>query len=99
MISTSNQSYEIQKVVYLQELLHHINSFHPQTQFTKEAEKDSILPFFDTLVQRNPDKTISVKVCRKPAHNNQYLNYTSHHSTSARQSAVTALFARADNVV
>ena len=56
---------------YLQELLHHINSLHPQTQFTKEEEQDSILPFLDTLVQWNPDKTISVKVYRKPTHTNQ----------------------------
>ena len=83
---------------YLQELLHHINSLHPQMQFTKE-EQDSILPFLDTLVQRNQDKTISVKVYRKPTHTNQYLNYTSHHSTSAKQSVITALFDRADNIV
>ena len=70
---------------YLQELLHHINSLHPQTPFTKEEEEDSILPFLNTLVQRNPDKTISVKAYRKPTHTNQYLNYTSHHSTSAKQ--------------
>ena len=84
--------------IYLQELLHDINSLHPQTQFTKEDEKDSILPFLDTLVQRNPDKTISVKVYRKPTYTNQYLNYKSHHSTSAKQSVITALFDRADNV-
>ena len=85
--------------IYLQELLHHINSLHPQTQFTKEEEKDSILPFLDTLVQQNPDKTISVKVHRKPTHINQNLNYTSHHSTSAKQSVITSLFDRADNVI
>ena len=56
---------------YLQELLHHINSLHPQTQFTKEEEQDSILPFLDTLVQWNPDKTISVKVYRKQTQTNQ----------------------------
>ena len=84
--------------IYLQELLHHINSLHPQTQFTKEEEQHSMLPFLDTLVQRNPDKTISVKVYRKPTHTNQYLNCTSHHSTSAKQSVITALFDRADNV-
>ena len=84
---------------YLQELLHHINSLHSQTQFTKEEEQDSILPFLDTLVQWNPDKTISVKVYRKPTHTNQYLNYTSHHSTSAKQSVITALFDRANNIV
>ena len=85
--------------IYLQELLHHINSLHPQTQFTKEEEKDSILPFLDTLVQRNPDKNITVKVNRKPTHTNHYLNYASHRSTSAKQSVITALFDRADNVV
>ena len=85
--------------IYFQELLHHINSLHPQTQFTEEEEKDYILPFLDTLVQRNPDKTISLKVYRKLTHTNQYLNYISHHSTSAKQSVITALFDRADNVV
>ena len=57
--------------IYLQELLHHINSLHPQTQFTEKEEKDSILPFLDTLVQCNPDKTISVKVYTKPTHTDQ----------------------------
>ena len=85
--------------IHLQELLHHINSLHPQTQFTKGEEQDSILPFLDTLVQQNPDKTISVKVYRKPTHTNQYLNHTSHHSTSAKQSVITALFNRAGNVI
>ena len=30
---------------YLQELLEHINSLHPQTQFTKEEENNSSVPF------------------------------------------------------
>ena len=85
--------------IYLQELRHHINSLHPQTQFTKEEEKDSILPFPDTLVQRNPDKTIIVKVYRKPTHTNQYLNHKSNHSTFAKQSVITSLFDRADSIV
>ena len=84
---------------YLQELLEHINNLHPQTQFTKEEENNSSLPFLDTLVQRNHDKTISVKIYRKPTHTNQYLKYTSHNPTSTKQSVITALFDRADNVV
>ena len=32
-------------------------------------------------------------------HTNQYLKYTSHNSTSAKQSVINALFDRADNVV
>ena len=41
---------------YLQELLQQINNLHPQTQFTKEEENNSSLPFLD--------KTISVKIYR-----------------------------------
>ena len=48
----------------LQELLDHINNLHPQTQFTKEEENNSTLPFLDNLVQRNYDKTISEKIYR-----------------------------------
>ena len=58
-----------------------------------------MLPFLDTLVQWNPNKTITVKVYRKPTHTHQYLNYTSHHSISAKQSVITAFLDRADNVV
>ena len=68
-------------------------------QFTKEKESNSSLPFLDTLVQRNHDKSISAKIYRKPTHTNQYLKYTSHNPTSAKQSVITALFDRADNVV
>ena len=82
--------------IYLQELPQHINNLHPQTQFSKEEENNSTLPSLDTLVQRNHDKTISVKICRKPMHTNQYLKYN---PTSAKQSVMTTLFDRADNVV
>ena len=84
--------------IYLQELPEHINNLHPQTQFTNEEENNSTLPFLDILAQRNHDKTISVKIYRKPTHTNKYLKYTSHNPTSAKQ-RITALFDRADNVV
>ena len=85
--------------ICLQELLKHINNLHLQTQFTKEEGNNSTLSFLDTLVQRNNDKTISVKIYRKPTHTNQYLKYTLHNPTSAKRSVITALFDRADNVV
>ena len=44
-------------------------------------------------------RTISVKVYRKSTHTNQYLNCTSHHATAAKQSVVTTLVDRGDNVV
>ena len=91
--------FSIVRKAYLRELLDHISNLHPQTQFTKEEENNSTLPFVDTLVQRNCDKTISVKIYRKPTHTNQYLKYTSHNPTSAKQSVITALFDRTENVV
>ena len=91
--------FSIVKKSYLQALLEHINNLHPQTQFTKEKENNSTLPFLDTLVQRNHHKAISVKIYRKPTHTNHYLKYTSHNPTTAKQSVITELFDRADNVV
>ena len=54
--------FSIVRKIYLQELLEHINNLHSQTQFTKEEENNSTFPFLDILIQRNQDKTISVKI-------------------------------------
>ena len=83
----------------LEQFFQHINSLHPKTKFTMEKEENSTIPFLDTLIQRNQDGTISVKVYRKPTHTNQYLSFTSHHSTRSKQSVITALFNRAENVI
>ena len=93
-----NDVFSIVHKTYLQELLEHINNLHPQTQFTKEEENNSILPFLDTLLQQNHDRTILIKIYRKPMHTNQYLKYISHNPTSAKQSVITTLFDREDNV-
>ena len=68
----------------LEQFFKHINSLHPKTKFTME---------------QNQDGTISVKVYRKPTHTDQYLSFTSHHSTRSKQSIITALFNRAENVI
>ena len=47
--------FSIVRKIYLQELLEHNNS-HPQTQFSKEEENNSTLPFLNTLVQRSLTK-------------------------------------------
>ena len=83
----------------LEQFFQHINNLHPKTKFTMEKEENSTIPFLDILIQRNQDGTISVKVYRKPTHTNQYLSFTSHHSTRSKQSVVTALFNRAENVI
>ena len=46
-----NDVFLIVHKIYLQELREHINNIHPQTQFPKEEENHSTLPFLNTLVQ------------------------------------------------
>ena len=81
----------------LHDFFQHIDCLHPKTKFTMETEENSQLPFLDTLIQRNSDNTISVRVYRKPAHTDQYLKFTSqarkasshHYSTEQRTSSAT----------
>ena len=83
----------------LEQYVQHVNSLHPKTKITMKKEENSTIPFLDTLIQRNQDSTISVKVYRKPTHTNQYLSFTSYHSTRSKQSVITALFNRPENVI
>ena len=64
-----------------------------------EKETDSSLPVLDTLIKRNDDGSISILVYRKPTHMDQYLNFHSNHQISAKESVVSALFTRADNII
>ena len=72
---------------------------HPKTKFTMETEENSQVPFLDTLIQRNRDNTISVRVYRKPTHTDQYLKFTSHHLARAKKSVITSLFDTAKNII
>ena len=83
----------------LHDFFQHINSLHPKTKFTMETEENFRLPFLDTLIQRNRDNTISVRVYRKPTHADQYLKFTSHHLSRAKKSVITSLFNRAKNII
>ncbi|XP_057305297.1 uncharacterized protein LOC130642226 [Hydractinia symbiolongicarpus] len=76
----------------------HINNLHPNIQFTIEHEKNGKLPFLDILVSRNGGN-LSVSVYHKPTHTDQYLNYTSNHQMSCKESVVSSLLDRAVNVV
>ena len=57
----------------LHDFFQHINCLHPKTKFTMKTEENSQLPFLDTLIQRNSDNTISIRVYRNPTHTDQYL--------------------------
>ena len=71
----------------------HLNSIEPSIQFTVEIEENGRLPFLDVLVIRNDDGTLCSSVYR--THTDQYLQYSSHHPSSHKQSVARTLFTRA----
>ena len=79
-------------------LLQHLNSTGPSIQFTLERETDGKLPFLDTYVQRTTDGKLETVVYRKPTHTDKYLSFNSHHPRSHKNSVVTTLFQRAENL-
>ena len=91
--------FSIMRKSNLHDFFQQINSLRPKTKFTMETEENSQLPFLDTLIQKNRDNTISVRVYRKPTHTDQYLKFTSHHLARAKKSVITSLFNRAKNII
>ena len=79
--------------------LDHINNLDPNIQFTTEdAKPDGSLPFLDTLIQKQPDNSLSTSVYRKPTHTDLYLQWNSHHHLSAKYSVINTLRHRAKTV-
>ena len=79
--------------------LEHINSVDPHIYFTTEDVKaDGYIPFLDTLVMPQPDKSLLTSMHRKPTHTDLYLNWNSHHHLSAKLSVINTLKHRAKTV-
>ena len=75
-----------------EEFLDHINNLDPNIQFTTEDAKPyGSLPFLDTLIQKQPDNSLSTSVYRKPTHTDLYLQWNSHHHLSAKYSVINTL--------
>ena len=56
----------------------HLNSQHPNIQFTVELEEEGRLAFLDVQVSRH-DTRLSTAVYRKPTHTDRYIPFHSHH--------------------
>ena len=82
----------------MENFFHHINNFHQNIKFTMEEESNRELAFLDTLLKRNNGK-VPVLVNRKPIYTDQYLNYSSHHQTSCKESVVSSLFNRVYSII
>ena len=68
-------------------------------KFTHEEEENNSLAFLDTLLVRQPNGSVKVKVYRKKTHTNQYLNFNSHHPLPHKLGVVRTLVDRAHNLV
>ena len=82
-----------------QTYLDHINCTDPAIKFTAEGTQgNGAIPFLDTLVTPLADNSLSITVYHKPTHTDQYLQWDSHHSLSAKYSVIGTLTHRAKTV-
>ena len=80
----------------MEEFLNHLNSIHPNIQFTMEKEIEGQLPFLDVMVVHKTDLLLGHKVYRKPTHTEQYLHQNSNHQPQQKRAIIKTLVDRAD---
>ena len=89
----------IQQQAHKQAFLDHISSIDPAIKFTVEATQgNGAIPSLDTLITPQADNSLSITVYCKPTHTDQYLQWDSHHSLSAKYSVIGTLTHRAKTV-
>ena len=64
----------------------------------EDNKEDGTIPFLNTIVKPEADGKLSTTVYRKPTHNDQYLQWDSHHHLSAKFSVIHTLSHRAQTV-
>ena len=91
-----DSTWVIQQQSSKQEFLEHINKIDPAIKFTMEGTQgNGAIPFLDTLRTPQADGSLSITVYCKPTHTDQYLQWDSHHSLSAKYSIIGTLTHRA----
>ena len=89
----------IQQQAHKQAFLDLINSIDPAIKFTVEGTQgNGAISFLDTLVTPQTDNSLSITVYHKPTYTDQYLQWDSHHSLSAKYSVIGTLTHRAKTV-
>ena len=84
-----DNTWAIQQQSHKKVFLDHINSIDPAIKFTVEGTQgNGAIPFLDTLVTPLTDNSLSITVYHKPTHSDQYFQWDSHHSLSAKYSVI-----------
>ncbi|MGP1919436.1 MAG: hypothetical protein ACTS41_01600, partial [Candidatus Hodgkinia cicadicola] len=79
----------------LEQFHQHLNSIHPNIQFTKETEENRSLPYLDVLITKNRKGGFSHTTYRKPTHTNRYLHATFHRHPAHLNEVLRTLIHRA----
>ena len=95
----ADDTWVIQKQAHKQAFLDHLNSIDTVIMFTVEGTQGNrTIPFLDTLVTPLAENALCILVYHKPTHTDQYLQWDSHHSLSAKYSVIGTLIHRAQTV-
>ena len=76
----------------------YVGQVHALNSENAMGQGNGAIPFLDTLVTLQADGTLSITVYQKPTHTDQYLQWDSHCSLSAKYSVIGTLTHRARTV-
>ena len=94
-----DDTFVIQYQSHKEEFLRHINTVDPSIQFTfEESKDDGSIPFLDTIITPETDRTFTIGVYRKPTHTDLYLPWNSNHNLAAKYSVINTLTHRAHTI-
>ena len=74
------------------------NSIHPSIQFTLETSINNQLPFLDTLVHLNNDRSFTTELFIKPSHSGTCLPYTAFAPMSRKKGLIISETLRAQRI-
>ena len=67
-------TFVVQQQIHEEIFLHHINSLYHTIQFAVENTRpNTSMPFLETMITLEPNRTLATGVDRKPIHTDQYL--------------------------
>ena len=88
--------FPIQHIEHIDNFLQHINSADQVIRFkVEDIWPDGSMPFLDTFITPEPNRTLSIGMYRKPTSIDQYLQWDSHHQIAVKNTVVNTLTHRA----
>ena len=87
-----DDTFDIQRTEHKENFLQHINSINQAIRFIEEGtQPDGSMPFLDTIITPEQNRTLSISVYRKHTQRNQYLQWDSHHHIATTYSVIGTL--------